>query len=319
MMKMMLYKQVRMIGNPQQSEQKSYTTGGAAVRKEQMELDSEFPVDMARRTISFNTVSKHWHPFLELGYCISGEGWFHIQETTYPVRAGDVFMINQSQPHIANCDPGKTCQYVFIYFRPSILEAIEPELLLPFNSKSFVVRNRIPGELPIASSIGRLICQMGEELEQRQIGYRSQVRGGLLQSCALLARYYRSLMSDKEWSVTLASFNRIFPALQYVKDHFKDNIRLEDVAEHIALSPSRTYHLFKEIIGDGFKEYVIKMRVKEAQRLLIGTDLPVTEVYLKSGFPNHASFYRSFHQFVKMTPREYRDGSALTADFMNIP
>jgi AraC-like DNA-binding protein len=289
------------------------------MRKELMKLNESFPIEMARRTISFNSVSQHWHPFLELGYCISGEGWFHIMDKTYPVRPGDIFIINQTEPHIANCDLGKTCQYLFIYFRASTLETSEPELLLPFNSKPFVISNRIPAEIPVAREIGRLIGQMGYELETREIGYRSHVRGALLQSCALLSRYYRSLLTEQEWNVTLASFNRIFPALQYIKEHFTEAIHLEDVAKHISLSPSRTYHLFKEIIGDGFKEYLIKMRVKEAQRLLIGSDMPITDVFLQSGFPNHASFYRSFKQFVKMPPRQYRDSSGTAADFMNIP
>jgi AraC-like DNA-binding protein len=289
------------------------------MRKEITELNEGFPIEMARRTISFNSVSKHWHPYLELGYCLSGEGWFHILDHTYPVRPGDIFVINQTEPHIANCDPGKTCQYLFIYFRASTLETSEPELLLPFNSKPFVISSRIPAEQPVAREIGRLIRQMGEELERKEIGYRSHVRGALLQSCAMLSRYYRSLLSEQEWKATLASFNRIFPALQFIKEHFKEEIYLEDVAEHISLSPSRTYHLFKEIIGDGFKEYLIKMRVKEAQRLLIGSGLPITDVFLQSGFPNHASFYRSFNQFVKMTPRQYRATSGTAADFMNIP
>lgn len=125
------------------------------MRKEKMDLDQVFPVDMAIRSIRANTVTKHWHPFLELGYCLSGEGWFHILDKIYPVRPGDVFVVNQAQPHIANCDPGKTCQFLFIYFRPSILETSEPELLLPFNSKPFVIRNQISGELPIAREIGK--------------------------------------------------------------------------------------------------------------------------------------------------------------------
>ncbi|NHN28967.1 AraC family transcriptional regulator [Paenibacillus agricola] len=289
------------------------------MRKEKMDLDQVFPVDMAIRSIRANTVTQHWHPFLELGLCLSGEGWFHIVDRTYAVRPGDVFVVNQAQPHIANCDPGKICQFLFIYFRPSILETSEPELLLPFNSKPFVIRNQISGELPIARDIGRLMSTMSEELEQKQIGYRSHVIGALMQSCALLVRYYRSLLSEQEWNVTQTSFNRIFPALQFIREHYTETIHLEDVASHISLSPSRTYHLFKESIGDGFKEYLIKMRVKEAQRLLIGSELPITDVFLQSGFPNHASFYRSFQQLVKMTPRQYRASVGTTADFMNFP
>ncbi|SFK95779.1 AraC-type DNA-binding protein [Paenibacillus sp. 1_12] len=289
------------------------------MRKEKMDLDHAFPIDMARRTIRANTVTKHWHPFLELGLCVEGEGWFHINDETYPVRPGDLFVVNQAQPHIANCDPDKMCRFIFIYFRPSILETSEPELLLPFNSKPFVIRNKITGSLPIAQEIGRLMLSMGEELEQKQVGYKSYVVGALQQSCALLVRYYRSLLSEQEWNVTLTSFNRIFPALQFIKEHYTETIHLEDVAAHISLSPSRTYHLFKEIIGDGFKEYLIKMRVKEAQRLLIGSDIPVTDVFLQSGFPNHASFYRSFQQLVKMTPSQYRKSAGAAADFMNFP
>jgi len=285
------------------------------MRKELMRLDQTFPVDAARRTIANNRITQHWHPFLEIGYCLDGEGLFHISDKTYSVRAGDVFVIRQAQPHIANAEPGKSCRFLFVYFKASVLEASEPELLLPFHAKPSILNNRIDGALPVAGEIGRLLVGLGDELEEKQIGYRSQVRGALLQACALLARHYRAQMKPGDWNALQNSFHRLYPALEYIREHLADDIRLQDVADHISLSPSRTYHLFKEIIGDGFKEHLIKMRIKEAQRLLVGTDLPITDVFLQSGFPNHASFYRSFQQIVNMTPGEYRNvGGGVGAD-----
>lgn len=105
----------------------------------------------------------------------------------------------------------------------------------------------------------------------------------------------------------------IVHAMQYVRDHFSDDIRLQDVADHVSLSQSRLYRLFKERTGTGFKPYLISLRVREAQRLLVGSELPVTEIFLRCGFPNHASFYRSFQLLAAMKPGEYRSAATAAA------
>ncbi len=71
---------------------------------------------------------------------------------------------------------------------------------------------------------------------------------------------------------------QIRPVLAYVDRHCRESITLDDVAEVVHVSPSRVRHVFKDVTGVSFKEYVTQVRVAEAKRLLLGTDLSVAEI-----------------------------------------
>ena len=88
-----------------------------------------------------------------------------------------------------------------------------------------------------------------------------------------------------------------------------ENAPLEEIADVLNLSPSRTRHLFKEVLGEGVREYLQQLRVNEAKRLLNTTDVSIIEVCMQSGFQSATAFYRAFNQIVGMTPQEYRENS----------
>ena len=72
------------------------------------------------------------------------------------------------------------------------------------------------------------------------------------------------------------------------------------------MSPSRVRHVFKEVTGVGFKEYVTQLRVTEAKRLLVSTDLSVAEVAQAVSYTNLSQFYKVFDRTTSMSPAEYR-------------
>ena len=99
---------------------------------------------------------------------------------------------------------------------------------------------------------------------------------------------------------------QIRPVLAYVDRHCRESITLDDVAEVVHVSPSRVRHVFKDVTGVGFKEYVTNVRVAEAKRLLLGTDLSVADVARAVSYSNLNQFYRVFYRSCAMSPGEYR-------------
>lgn len=99
------------------------------------------------------------------------------------------------------------------------------------------------------------------------------------------------------------------PALAYIQEHFHEPVQLSDIARVLSLSPSRTRHLFLEIVGERFKSYLLQIRVQEAKKLLSGTNMPITDIYLSCGFQSSSSFYREFKKLVSVSPQEYRGQS----------
>ena len=95
-------------------------------------------------------------------------------------------------------------------------------------------------------------------------------------------------------------------AQHYARRHFPSPIRLEDVAAHVGLSPAYFSTLFHRSVGEPFIHYVQRLRVEEAQRLLLTTTEEITTIGLHVGFRNMTHFLRVFKQFTGCPPGTYR-------------
>ena len=94
--------------------------------------------------------------------------------------------------------------------------------------------------------------------------------------------------------------------LAYIDRHGGEPITLEQVAAVAHVSPSRIRHVFKEVTGLGFKDYVTHVRMAEAKRLLLSTDLSVEEVAHAVSYTNLSQFYKVFDRSCSMSPATYR-------------
>ena len=81
---------------------------------------------------------------------------------------------------------------------------------------------------------------------------------------------------------------------------------LEDLAERMNLSPSRTSHLVRKFFGYSFQELVMIERMTRARNLLLSTEYPLKAIAQATGFSNEFYFSRCFRDFYGMPPGEYR-------------
>ena len=91
-----------------------------------------------------------------------------------------------------------------------------------------------------------------------------------------------------------------------MEQHFRESLTLERVSEHVHVSASRVRHLFKDATSVGFKEYVTNLRLAEAKRLLLTSDICVQEVAYTVGYTNLNQFYKVFGRYSSMSPADYR-------------
>ena len=95
-------------------------------------------------------------------------------------------------------------------------------------------------------------------------------------------------------------------AKEYINDNYHTDISLEDVANHVFLSPAYFSRIFKKYCDENFSEYLLKLRINKATILLRNTQLKVYEIAEKSGFKTVKYFYKLFKQQTGLTPTEYR-------------
>lgn len=96
-------------------------------------------------------------------------------------------------------------------------------------------------------------------------------------------------------------------AKKYIEDNFRRDISLEDVSQKVDISSYYFSKIFKEETGEGFIEYLTKLRMEEAKRLLEESDLSIKEVCSEVGYSDPNYFSRSFKKYAGVTPTEARE------------
>lgn len=96
---------------------------------------------------------------------------------------------------------------------------------------------------------------------------------------------------------------------QYIGDNLVNELRRDELADHVHLNPDYLTRIFKKETGKTIKEYVIEKKMEEARRLLQKTNLPVNIIASKVGYYNFSHFSASYRRVLGVSPQEERGKS----------
>ncbi|MFB9327794.1 helix-turn-helix domain-containing protein [Paenibacillus aurantiacus] len=101
--------------------------------------------------------------------------------------------------------------------------------------------------------------------------------------------------------------SRIKDILRYIHHHFNEEISVQSLSEKFHLSPTYLSQLFKKEVGENFVEYLSRLRIRYACKLLAETNMTVSQIGEKCGFNDYFYFTRIFKRLNGMTPTQYRE------------
>ena len=104
----------------------------------------------------------------------------------------------------------------------------------------------------------------------------------------------------------LRSADRIKTMLQFIQEHYTEEVSVEQIAASASISPSECLRCFHDMIGTTPNQYLRDQRAQRAAELLCGTGLRVSEIALQCGFQDASYFARAFRQVYGCGPTEYR-------------
>ena len=105
---------------------------------------------------------------------------------------------------------------------------------------------------------------------------------------------------------TLQPYLDLLPVTEYLKENYMNKVSMTELATRVGMSVRKLQRRFQETFKTTPQKYVGKLRVLEACELLVGTNLPVTEIALQIGFYDHSAFSKKFSELMGVSPREYR-------------
>ncbi len=101
-------------------------------------------------------------------------------------------------------------------------------------------------------------------------------------------------------------FKRLNAGRDYITDNYQTPLSLSGIAKHSNMSPYHFLRVFKDTYGETPNEFLIRLRVEKAKKMLIMENLSVSEICEKVGYISLGSFSSLFLKQVGMAPTLYR-------------
>ncbi|MCU5775506.1 AraC family transcriptional regulator [Erwiniaceae bacterium BAC15a-03b] len=169
--------------------------------------------------------------------------------------------------------------------------------------------------------------EMSRQMQRMQQGLHDRSPVGLLhlESMALEALWLAlSQLQQQQQALNIAPVTRVYhrerrrliAARDYIRQHAAQPLTIEDLALHAGLSQMALKRGFRAMFGVTPWNYVIECRLREAQRLLESSPLPLNDIALRCGFAHASHMTRFFQRQFGQTPGRYRSTceQSLSAD-----
>jgi PAS domain S-box-containing protein len=104
----------------------------------------------------------------------------------------------------------------------------------------------------------------------------------------------------------LQPFCNLDKAVRYIREHFREKITVEQLAERVHLSSRQLHRRFHEAFGVGPQAFILKLRIQAACEMLQAENSLIGEVAAALGFCDQSAFTQAFHKHIGLTPRQFQ-------------
>ncbi len=101
-------------------------------------------------------------------------------------------------------------------------------------------------------------------------------------------------------------YQRMKPAIDYIDNHYHENLTLNDISQKIYLNPAYFVRLFKKHFRITPFRYITMKRLNQASRLLLNTDMSIQQISERTGYCNQFYFSKVFREQFHIAPSVYR-------------
>jgi AraC-like DNA-binding protein len=247
----------------------------------------------------------HFHPELEIVYIPQGSGKRHIGSHISYYQGGDLIFLGPNLPHYGFTDRlSENVSEIVVQMRADFLGKDFFTLPEMQAIHQLFERSRLG-----LSFHGNTKDDAGSRLNQLFYMDPFDRLTEFLRILSILAasREYQILNATGVGLVVQTQdTDRIDTIYKYVRNHFTENILLEDVADEVSMTVPSLCRYFKKVTGKTFTEFVNEFRIVHACKLLSEERHAIAEVCFESGFNNFSHFNRMFKEITGKTPNQYR-------------
>ena len=257
------------------------------------------------------TASAHIHNDMELLYAIKGDFVAYLNGARHEFSTGDLIVINSREVHAIFSENHDESSYIMCRFelenlrlaghKSDMNKYVLPFMInLPFQPKIF---KRTDLE---RYDVHKYMTEALDEYKNERFGYELAVKANILKVFVAVLRI-RGLWDSENPDLVSNRINDITKAFEYIDKNYASNITMEEIADKCLMSYSYFSRMFKGITRLNFSQYLLSVRLREAEYMLATTDMPITEVAFGCGFSSSSYFVSKFREQMGITPKQYRN------------
>ena len=233
---------------------------------------------------------------LELQYIFDGRASIRIGNHIYKVGKGDVVVYNAGVLH-DEC-PDFECGLSFYNcgIKNFQVEGLPENHLLPEDVSPVLHA----GEM--APCVQMIFRELVEQISKKKIS-GATVCYHLLNALLIILTEQISHEKNLRGGKLDISFLR---CKEFIDNHFTETISIEQLSQIANMSVSGFSHSFKKVLGIAPLQYLTRLRIGLAQKMLISTDKSIADVAIDVGYDNISHFNNQFKKFVGTSPKNYR-------------
>lgn len=247
--------------------------------------------------------------FFEIVYIQSGSALCHYLCHTYPVRAGAIVTAGPAIPRGFTPLPDDHLELIRIQFNIAALggSLIDPAIMsaVLLMTRGHFGEANVPGLFarPTAHVVS-LIEQLRNESQAGEPGARTVMKNLLRMILVELYRNVQATPRDHKQDLDVSVIVNILPLIH--AEATSPGISKSRIAAAASLSPAYFGRKFKSVMGETFSQYVQRIRVYRAIRMLRTTAMPVEDVAAAVGYSDPGAFRKIFRRVTGKTPSEFR-------------
>ena len=280
---------------------------GEILRREYINYPFDLPIKISY--LNIKNYPTHWHNSIEIIYVLKGSLHIKIDTDSFTLKEREVEIINSDESHeIQGVDDNKV---LIFNIDPFFFEKYYKDINNIFfytNSNDDEDQNG-PEYEELKTILSQMLCEYVQKLED----YDEEIEELLITLLYHLVNNFHYLTHEKEElkekTDQLARYHRIS---KYIYNNYNNNITLKEIAKKEFLSPHYLSHEIKYATGYSFTDLINLTRIEESIKLLLDSDMSISEISDEIGFSHVRYFSKNFKYYYGCTPLQYRKKYATT-------
>ena len=217
----------------------------------------------------------------------------NINGNVYKMSPGSIVILKPGDYHSLEMSPD--VEYITVHFLPQIISKQLLYTILNYDKEIFCSFEGSESE-NIAFIAGRL----NDEFKLRRPFFDNIATNLIENICYSTMRNLNAVYKFE------SGFSPMQKSLLYLRTSFMNNPSLEETANYVHLNPSYFSRAFKRHTGKTYNSFLNDIKLDYAKKLLVETNMTVTDVCFSSGFGSLSNFSRSFKQQFNISAADMR-------------